>query len=59
MNPPYMMGCAPWWVLTVPAPRRDGKRKISFAEALKDFLRNVSFHCYGKLVEPHRRFHEL
>ncbi|XP_049305455.1 LOW QUALITY PROTEIN: sodium channel protein Nach [Bactrocera dorsalis] len=55
---PFLLGRAPWWVPAVPAAQRDGKRKISFAEALKDFLRNVSFHCYGKLVEPHRRFHE-
>ncbi|XP_018786777.1 PREDICTED: sodium channel protein Nach [Bactrocera latifrons] len=58
-HPPFILGRAPWWVPAVPVARRnDGKRKISFAEALKDFLRNVSFHCYGKLVEPHRRFHE-
>ncbi|XP_028897018.1 sodium channel protein Nach [Zeugodacus cucurbitae] len=57
-DPPFVLGRAAWWVPTVAVQRRDGKRKISFAEAFRDFLQNVSFHCYGKLVEPHRRFHE-
>ncbi|CAD6993458.1 unnamed protein product, partial [Ceratitis capitata] len=57
--PPFVVGRAPWWQPVEAAARfREGKRKISFANALKDFLQNVSFHCYGKLVEPHRRFHE-
>ncbi|XP_053946518.1 pickpocket protein 11 [Anastrepha ludens] len=58
INPPFVLGRAPWWRTTVPTPRSQRKRKISFAAALKDFLQNVSFHCYDKLVEPHRRFHE-
>ncbi|XP_036324982.1 uncharacterized protein LOC118738165 [Rhagoletis pomonella] len=58
-DPPFMLGRAPWWQPTAPAGRRrQHKRKIAFTEALKDFLQNVSFHCYNKLVEPRRRFHE-
>ncbi|XP_070137546.1 pickpocket protein 28 isoform X1 [Drosophila bipectinata] len=33
-------------------------RKMSFAAALKDLLENLSFHCYGKLVEHGRRIQE-
>ncbi|KAH8294958.1 hypothetical protein KR018_004738, partial [Drosophila ironensis] len=33
-------------------------RKLSFAAALKDLLQNLSFHCYGKLVEHGRRIQE-
>ncbi|KAH8367360.1 hypothetical protein KR200_012025 [Drosophila serrata] len=63
------VGRAAWWIpnpgkiviqpATVPtATSAEDARKLSFAAALKDFLQNLSFHCYGKLVEQGRRIQE-
>ncbi|KAH8382357.1 hypothetical protein KR009_002996 [Drosophila setifemur] len=41
-----------------PATVAEDTRKLSFAAALKDLLENLSFHCYGKLVEHGRRIQE-
>lgn len=40
------------------ATSAEDTRKMSFAAALKDLLENLSFHCYGKLVEHGRRIQE-
>ncbi|XP_022223565.2 acid-sensing ion channel 5 [Drosophila obscura] len=40
------------------ATSAEDTRKLPFAAALKDFLENLSFHCYGKLVEHGRRIQE-
>ncbi|EDW67731.2 sodium channel protein Nach [Drosophila virilis] len=66
-----VVGRAAWWI---PKPRihppasvpqmavireeEPATRKLSFAAALKDLLQNLSFHCYGKLVEHGRRIQE-
>ncbi|KAH8242563.1 hypothetical protein KR032_000079 [Drosophila birchii] len=62
---------AAWWIphpgkivfqpatTTMPiATSAEDARKLSFAAALKDLLENLSFHCYGKLVEQGRRIQE-
>ncbi|EDW16498.2 uncharacterized protein Dmoj_GI22200 [Drosophila mojavensis] len=66
-----VVGHAAWWIAKPrarpPAPRtqmaaiRDEEsaaRKLSFADAVKDLLQNLSFHCYGKLVEHGRGIQE-
>ncbi|BFF92034.1 pickpocket protein 28 [Drosophila madeirensis] len=45
-------------VMVSAATSAEDARKLPFAAALKDFLQNLSFHCYGKLVEPGRRIQE-
>ncbi|KAH8381337.1 hypothetical protein KR093_002829, partial [Drosophila rubida] len=61
------IGHAVWWIprpepSQVPAARRRDEanvaQKLSFGAALKDLLQNLSFHCYGKLVEHGYRNHE-
>lgn len=62
------VGRAAWWIpnpgkVIQPAPvttatSAEDARKLSFAAALKDLLQNLSFHCYGKLVEQGRRIQE-
>ncbi|XP_058984627.1 sodium channel protein Nach [Musca domestica] len=51
-----VMGRAPWWIPSPVAATMAGSqtRNFTFAEALKVFLQNFSFHSYGKLVEPGR-----
>ncbi|KAH8310985.1 hypothetical protein KR044_003768, partial [Drosophila immigrans] len=56
------IGHAVWWIprpkpSQVPA-RKNVAQKLSFGAALKDLLQNLSFHCYGKLVEHGYRNHE-
>ncbi|EDV91045.1 GH16433 [Drosophila grimshawi] len=59
-----VVGHAAWWIPTPngnPNAIRDeevAEQKLSFAAALKDLLENLSFHCYGKLVEHGRRMQE-
>lgn len=66
-----VVGRAAWWIAkprarppaqhTLMAAIREEEsatRKLSFADALKDFLQNLSFHCYGKLVEHGRGIQE-
>lgn len=60
LNPRLVVGRAAWWIPRprgAPVPLREGEaaQKLSFAAALKDLLQNLSFHCYGKLVEPGHR----
>ncbi|XP_033149792.1 sodium channel protein Nach [Drosophila busckii] len=66
IEPRLAVGRAAWWLprpnLTL-APAtlmvEDAPlQKLSFASALKDLLRNLSFHCYGKLVEHGSRIQE-
>lgn len=58
------VGHAVWWIPTVNEPPvmvRDEEttpHKLSFGAALKDLLENLSFHCYGKLVEHGHRMQE-
>ncbi|EDW83246.2 uncharacterized protein Dwil_GK22758 [Drosophila willistoni] len=66
-----IVGQAAWWIpapaatlqtsimdtVMVATPSED-TQKLSFAAALKDFLENLSFHCYGKLVEHARCIQE-
>ncbi|XP_034489016.1 pickpocket protein 28 [Drosophila innubila] len=61
------VGHAVWWIpytTTIndpPVMVRDEQtvpHKLSFAAALKDLLENLSFHCYGKLVEHGYRIQE-
>ncbi|KAM7359472.1 pickpocket 24 [Cochliomyia hominivorax] len=51
-----VVGRAAWWIPVLAA--NNNMRNLTFAEALRDFLQNVSFHCYGKLVETGRRYQE-
>ncbi|TDG50440.1 hypothetical protein AWZ03_003029 [Drosophila navojoa] len=66
-----VVGRAAWWIakprarppapLTLMAAIREEEsaaRKLSFADAVKDLLQNLSFHCYGKLVEHGRGIQE-
>ncbi|XP_030370388.1 uncharacterized protein LOC115621009 [Scaptodrosophila lebanonensis] len=66
--PRLVVGRAAWWI-PAPVPSLDGgdetgsteeedTQKLSFAAELKDLLHNLSFHCYGKLVEQGRRISE-
>lgn len=61
LNPRLVMGRAAWWIpkprgAPVPLCREvNVAQKLSFAAALKDLLQNLSFHCYGKLVESGHR----
>ncbi|EDW38797.1 GL13740 [Drosophila persimilis] len=45
-------------VMVAAATSAEDTRKLPFSAALKDFLQNLSFHCYGKLVEHGRRIQE-
>ncbi|TMW52446.1 hypothetical protein DOY81_002461 [Sarcophaga bullata] len=58
-----VVGRAAWWnpvilATATTATANNNMRNLTFAEALRDFLQNVSFHCYGKLVETGRRYQE-
>ncbi|XP_065357886.1 sodium channel protein Nach [Calliphora vicina] len=51
-----VVGRAAWWIPVLAT--NNNMRNLTFAQALRDFLQNVSFHCYGKLVETGRRYQE-
>ncbi|XP_013101174.1 sodium channel protein Nach [Stomoxys calcitrans] len=61
-----VMGRAAWWkpalattnAVAGATPHSKNGQKLTFNEALKDFLQNFSFHCYGKLVETGRGYQE-
>lgn len=53
-----VVGRAAWWNPILATTASNNMRNLTFAEALRDFLQNVSFHCYGKLVETGRRYQE-
>lgn len=61
LNPRLVVGRAAWWIprpsrgAPVPVREEEAAQKLPFAAALKDLLQNLSFHCYGKLVEPGHR----
>ncbi|KAM8704668.1 hypothetical protein ACLKA7_009172 [Drosophila subpalustris] len=64
------VGHAVWWIPTRPTRPTSNNppvvareeetvpQKWSFGAALKDLLENLSFHCYGKLVEHGYRIQE-
>lgn len=60
LNPRLVVGHAAWWIprprgAPVPVREEEAAQKLPFAAALKDLLQNLSFHCYGKLVESAHR----
>lgn len=64
LNPRLVVGRAAWWIpkpraaAPVPHGELEAAQKLSFAAALKDLLQNLSFHCYGKLVESGHSYAE-
>lgn len=60
LYPRLVVGHAAWWIprprgAPVPVREEEAAQKLPFAAALKDLLQNLSFHCYGKLVESGHR----